>query len=166
MPQELQEFSVCPFTIIIDTREQAPFSFREMVSLKRHGGKPLIVKTERKGLSTGDYSILGAESKVAIERKEMGDFFHCCGSDRERFENQLRRLNEMEFGWIMIEASWTMIMRGHRESEMNPQSILGSVISWQMEHFPKVHWWFCDGKRFAEIATFRILDRWWRMNEV
>ncbi len=166
MAKSQPDFDVCPFTVIIDTREQAPFSFRDIDNLKRYGGKPLIIPTEKSGLNTGDYSIKGMESRMAIERKEMGDFFNCCGSDRERFERQLARLNELEFGCMVIEAGWTMIMRGHRESKMEPESIRGSVIAWQMEYFPRVHWWFCDGKRFAEVTTFRILDRWWRNHEV
>jgi ERCC4-type nuclease len=161
----LPEFVSCPFTVIIDTREQSPFGFQNLQQQKRYGGGTLIIRTERKALPTGDYSIRGMEDKIAVERKEMGDFFHCCGSDRERFERQLARLNEMEFGCMMIEADWNTIMRGHRESKMDPESIRGSVIAWQMEYFPKVTWWF-GGRNFCELTTFRILDRWWRKNEV
>lgn len=163
------EFVACPFTVIVDTREQAAFEFRDIDNLKRYGGGRLIIRTQRKGLPTGDYSILGMENRISIERKEMGDFFHCCGGDRERFAGpggQLDRLNQMECGIMMVEASMDMIMRGHRESQLDPESVRGSVIAWQQDYYPNVHWWFCGGKRLAEVTTFRILDRWWRSNEV
>lgn len=159
------KLSYCQFTIIIDTREQAPFNFRDIDQLSRYGGGTLIIPTKKKCLPTGDYSIEGMESEITIERKEMGDFFNCCGQDRERFEKQLSRLNEMKFGCMMIEADWNTIMRGHRESKMEPESIRGSVVAWQMETFPNVKWWF-GGRRFAEVTTFRILDRWWRKNGI
>lgn len=156
------EYATTPYTIIIDTREQAPFEFRSITQTKSQGGNPLIVKTKRLALPTGDYSIEGMEDQVAIERKELGDLYHCCGSDRDRFEKQLARLNEMPFGCMMIESSFGMAMRGHRESKLNPESLRGSVIAWQQEYFPRVHWWWSDGKWLAEQTTFRILDRWWR----
>lgn len=156
------DFTTTPYTVIIDTREQAPFEFRSMTRLERYGGGPLIVKTKRLALPTGDYSIEGMQDQITIERKEMGDFFNCCGQDRERFEKQLSRLNEMEFACVVVEASFDMVMRGHRESKLKPESVRGSVIAWQQEHFPKVHWWFLGGKFLAEQTTFRMLDRWWR----
>lgn len=163
---EEPKFTGCPFTVLIDTREQAAFEFRNMENLKRYGGGQLIIRTERLALPTGDYSIKGMQDRVSVERKEMGDFFSCCGGDRERFEKQLSRLNQLEFGCMMIEASMDMVMRGHRESRLDPESVRGSVIAWQMNYFPRVHWWFCGGKRLAEVTTFRILDRWWRNHEV
>lgn len=157
------EFAHCPFTVIIDTREQAPYAFTEIEQLSRYGGGVLIIPIQKKALATGDYSILGMEDQVSVERKELGDFLHCCGSDRSRFEKQLERLNQMKFGAMMIEADWGMIMRGgYKDSKLNPESVRGSVIAWQMEYFPNIQWWFMLGKRTCEVTTFRILDRFYR----
>lgn len=162
MANQEPQLAHCPFTLIVDTREQTPYTFREIDQLSRYGGGTLVIPILRKALETGDYSIEGMEDQVAVERKELGDFYHCCGSDRARFEKQLTRLNELKYGAMMVEADWTMIMRGHKESKLNPESVRGSVISWTMEHFPNIHWWFIGGKRTAEVMTYRILDRFWR----
>jgi hypothetical protein len=35
------------------------------------------------------------------------------------------------------------------------------VIAWQ-QRYPRVHWWLCPGRAFAEVTTYRILERYWR----
>ena len=50
--------------IIIDTREQAPFTFRH----ERMGAT-----TEPGTLAVGDYSLAGLEDRVAVERKSLPD---------------------------------------------------------------------------------------------
>lgn len=152
-----------PFTVLIDTREQSAYSFRGIKADAKHGNREAIIKTEWRALKTGDYSIDGIEHRVAVERKELGDLFNCMGQDRERFENQLRRLNELEHGVLMVEASLDRVMRGHSMSDMQPKAVLRSVMSYQMKpEFSRIHWWFCPGKSFAERVTFRILEMFWR----
>lgn len=146
---------MCPFTIIIDSREQSAFDFRQLTEK----GKPLVVGTERKGLKTGDYSVKGFEEMFAVERKELGDLFNCMGSDRERFERQLERLNKLQGAWVMIEGGWDRILRGHAHSKMNPKSVVGSILAYQADYFPNVHWITAPGKWVAEQLTFNILRR-------
>jgi hypothetical protein len=63
---------------------------------------------------------------------------------------------------VVVEADLGRIMEGCKRSKLNPKVIPRSMISWQQDKFPKVHWWLCPGKRSAELITFRILDRFWR----
>lgn len=163
MGQSETEFATRPYTIIIDTREQSAFSFRDIRSDSREGGGPIILKTERKALKSGDYSIDGVQERCAIERKSLEDLFHCVGSDRERFLKQLERLNELECAALVVEADWPRVLKGCPHSQLKPKTVYRSVISWQQRNrYPNIHWWFCPGKRFAEITTFRILDRFWK----
>lgn len=152
---------VCPFTVIVDTREQHPFSFRDIKADAPHKGIPFIVKTSAKGLSTGDYSIEGLEAEIAIERKGKPDLFNCMGQDRTRFEEQIKRLNEMPFAALVIEANWESIWAGTPNSRLLPKSIHRTVIAWQ-QRYPRVHWWPCPTRQFAEATTFRILERYWK----
>ena len=62
------------FTAIIDSREQNPLDV-----------SPLQAITGT--LVTGDYSIQGLESVIAIERKSLDDLLGCCGRERKRFDN-------------------------------------------------------------------------------
>lgn len=157
-----ENFVYRPYVIIQDSREQSVFSFRNIRADKKEGGGAIIVRAKVAALKTGDYSIEGLEDRVSVERKSMEDLFNCMGSDRERFERQLSRLSEMEFGCVVVEADLARIQRGHDISKLNPKTVIRSVISYQMQHFPSVHFWFCPGKHYAEDLTFRILDRFYR----
>ena len=156
-----QDIIVCPFTIVVDSREQAPFHFQHINSDADTDHKPLVIRTIRQGLATGDYSIHGCEFEIAVERKSFGDLFGCCGSDRDRFQNQLDRLNTLQFAAVVVEAGIGAILAGHPQSRLNPKSVYRSIIAWQ-QRLPGVHWWLCPTRRLAEVTTFRILERWWK----
>ena len=53
--------------LLIDTREQEPLAFTNLTSMSAT-------------MSTGDYSIQGAEDLFAIERKTVVDLVARCGS--------------------------------------------------------------------------------------
>ena len=88
----------CPFTVIIGSREQAPFQFTGIEGGGKDAGRPLIVETRIDGLESGDYSIAGLEPRISIERKSVGDFFGSIGSGRQRFE--ARKWNDWR-SWIL-----------------------------------------------------------------
>ena len=74
--------SQAPATIIIDTREQEPYSF-----------DPRLVVAVRRALPAGDYSVAGLEGCVAVERKTLDDFVSTVIHSRERFREELRKLS-------------------------------------------------------------------------
>lgn len=69
--------------IIIDSREQAPFTFQH----EKYAG----TVAEPGTLDTGDYSLAGLTDRVAVERKSLPDLVACLGRERERFERELQR---------------------------------------------------------------------------
>ena len=161
---------VSPFTVVVDTREQHPFHFasipvdRKQLKKKLDDGVSpgvVVVKMTRQGLATGDYSIEGMEDRFAIERKSKADLFHCMGSDRDRFEEQFRRLNSLERAAIVVEADWPSVFMGCPECELRPKVVHRTAISWQVK-YPNVHWWMCQTRAFAELTTYRILEKWWQ----
>jgi len=104
---------------IIDTREQSPLCL-----------DPL--KTISKGLSTGDYSVCGLESRISIERKSLNDFVQCCTYSRERFERELVRMREYEFRAIVDESTWDAIQLKHYHGATHPNAVLGSAMAFAM----------------------------------
>lgn len=126
-------------TILIDTREQTPWSFS--------------MPTQRATLTTGDYSIGGLESLVTIERKSLHDFVVCCGSDRKRFTRELDRLRGYPFRAVFIESDLTTIERGDWRSKLQPPHILGAIASWSSKHARPI---FLAGN--AEMAS-RLAER-------
>ena len=80
------------FIIVVDSREQLPYRWPDNLTVV-------------KGLSAGDYSVLGMENRVAVERKSLIDAYGTFGSNRERFEAELERLSKFDYAAVVIEAS-------------------------------------------------------------
>lgn len=160
MTKEKREYVLLPFCVAVDTREGSPFQFRGMKADAKHGGVPLIVPLESKTLKTCDYSIVGHETKIGVERKSRSDFVMSLIQERDRFRREFERMQEMERAYVVVEADWNSILSEPiPHSKVNPKSLFRTVISWQDE-FPKTHWWFCPGRAMAEHTTLRILQKY------
>lgn len=156
------DYIVAPFRVVIDTREQFPFSFTGYKADAHKGYKPLVIPTVTYGLKTGDYSLEGYEDRIAIERKSAADAYSTFSHERERFERELERLSEMEFAGVVIEAGWpSLIGSPPPRSNFSPKSFFRSVIAWQVR-YPKVQWWPAETRSWAERVTLRWLERFWR----
>jgi ERCC4-type nuclease len=103
-----------PFTIFVDSREQRPPPFPDGVVL------------ERVTLSEGDYTSEICQGVAVIERKNPDDFASSLTRDRERLEDELRRLQGYRWKLVCVESDITTI---YRTSGMHPHSLLGSVAS-------------------------------------
>lgn len=157
---------VLPFTVAIDTREQRAFRFTGLRADACDKYAPLTVPTVVTTLQSGDYSIVEMESLVAIERKSLADLFNTIGQGRERFDRELQRLNLLSCAAVVVESDWhTIIHSPPSHSQLNPKIVFRSIIAWQ-QRYPLVHWWFLSDRRFAEVATLRILERFWKSRQV
>lgn len=153
-------FVYFPVPILIDTREQLPYSFAGLQADASDNGVPLVVELIPGTLQAGDYSLLGAHHRVAIERKSKSDLFGTLGHGRSRFQRELERLAAYDFAAVVVEAEWSEILNNPPEhSRLKPKIVFRSVIAWQ-QRFPNVHWWFCCDRRHGEVTTLRILERW------
>lgn len=157
----------CPFTIVIDTREQAPWSFIGIKTDSDKKYRPMIVCTTRMKLDSGDYSISGYENQISIERKSLSDAFGTFTVDRERFERELERLNAMKYAAVVIEGDWSGIAAGPERSTRSElhrgvigKTCLRSICAWS-QRFPNVHWWALPTRLWAERWAFRQLERFW-----
>lgn len=102
---------------IIDTREQIPLDLNPL-------------RCEKGTLTTGDYSVKGLESEIAIERKSLPDLLGCVGRDRGRFDREVKRLLAYPVRALVIEATWHELEAGHWRSGVTPQAVTGSVYGW------------------------------------
>lgn len=151
-----------PGVVICDTREQLPYAFAGITADKREGGGRLVVPVKRATLASGDYSLEGSESKVAVERKSLADLFGTIARGRARFERELARLQGFDFAAVVIEAEWSEIVNNRPEwSRIEPKTVFRSILSWQ-QRYRGVHWWAVPGRDMAELVTFRIIDRYMR----
>ncbi len=112
-----------PIPVLIDTAEQLPWTF--------DAG---LFTTERADLMTGDYSIPGLEDILTIERKSLGDAVSTTIHDWRRFRKQLYRMAGMDCAIVVIEGSVEDILLHKYESDADPLSVLGKLISITIDH--------------------------------
>lgn len=170
---EADSMIVTPFTILIDAMEQHPFMFDGLTADANQQNRQLIIPREVRSLgeSMGDYSIDGFEGMCHIERKSKDDAqgtFLGWGERRARFERELANLADMECCAVVIECSLQDLVqsapsRGKKSAQENAKILFRQVLAWQQDY--RVPWVFCETRRLAEMATFRILDRFWRKQQ-
>lgn len=117
---------------LVDTREQDTPAFRERIS---H-----FDQWERHKLDAGDYSakFLLPDSSwfflpVAIERKyAIDELCMCYCQQRGRFEREFERALEAHSKlYLLVEGgSWENVYSGKYRSQMNPKSLVGSILAW------------------------------------
>lgn len=147
IPAELRPEDV---TAIIDTREQHPLDL-----------EPL--RTVTGTLATGDYSVAGLESIVALERKSLPDLLSCVGCERARFDREVMRLAAFPVRCLIVEATWATVEAGEWRSEVTPQAALGSLLGWVASGLPVImagdhH----RAGRYAARILFLAARRRWR----
>lgn len=180
---QITEPYTCPFTVLIDTAESQPFTFQGMRADADKQNRELVIPTKftplgRHPHSKGDYSIEGFEDRIGIERKGMEDAWGTvlgwetehqvakgAPGRRQRFEKELENLQKLEASMVVVEATFDDCLRlipqwGKKEAKVNAKIFLRSVLAYMQDY--KVTWLFCDGRRLAEISTFRFLERFHR----
>lgn len=110
------------FVLVVDTREQTPlFDQCEWVVYKK--------------LDQGDYSVLGFESVVAVERKSKSDLLASLGVNRKRFKQEIERLMDYEWKGLVIECSEKELYVPTMFSLLNFQSLYHSISSLEVRGF-------------------------------
>ena len=109
--------------IVIDQREQTPIRF------------PDGIKTEGGSLYSGDYSVKSLEHIFSVERKSIDDLCGSLTTGRDRFERELHRLRGYRFKRVLIVGGTEdTIKRGEYRSKAHPNSILGSMETFEVRY--------------------------------
>lgn len=133
--------------IVIDTREQQPYSF-----------DPERFETVRRALPAGDYSLVGSETRVAVERKSMPDFVSTVIRARKRFHAELRKLAEYEHACIVVEGSLRDLLEGRYPGGAHPNALLGAVVSICVDWGIPVY--FCGDRQSAKKFVEAYIERY------
>jgi len=123
-------------TIIIDTREQEPYSF-----------DPRLAGAVRRALPAGDYSVQGLEEQVAVERKTVDDFVSTVIHARQRFRAELRRLAQYRAACVVVEAGVADVLLRHYRGEAHPNAVIGSAMSIILDF--RIPVFFCSNRQAA-----------------
>jgi ERCC4-type nuclease len=139
-----------PVTIIVDSREKEAYGF-----------DPMRVCAVRRALPAGDYSVLGLENLVAVERKTIDDFVGTVIRARGRFYRELQRLERYARACVVVEADLEDVIQGRYRGDAHPHSILGSALAISVDFGIPV--FFCSNRQlachFVEGYLLRAADR-------
>ena len=134
------------FSIVIDTREQRPYSFPcEIVN---------------RALAAGDYSVAGLEERVAVERKSLHDFVNTVIHDYGRFSRELLLLSTYDRACVVVEADLRDILGGRYRSGAHPNAVLGALLSIVVDFGIPV--FFCSDRQAACRFVEEFLHRYHR----
>jgi len=136
-------------TIIIDTREQIPYTF--------------TTQSMRQKLLAGDYSLAGLETQVAVERKSLADFVHTVTKNRMRFYHELEKLASYEAACIVVEANFHDLINGSYPGGIHPNALIGTVISLIVDF--KIPVYFCSDRQAACRFVEEYLTRYYKKVE-
>jgi ERCC4-type nuclease len=139
-----------PVKIVIDTREQTPFTFGH----EKYAGTVVIAGA----LDTGDYSLAGLTDRVAVERKSLSDLVACLGSGRERFERELQRAAALDAFAVVVEASWADLAGRCYRSQMNSHAACQSVLAFTCRY--RIPFLFAGSRAGAEYVTWGFLRQY------
>ncbi len=133
------------FVIAVDTREQQPYVF-----------EGAVVRT----LPSGDYSIVGLEDQVAVERKSKADAYGSLGHGRARFRREVERLSRYDYAAIVIEDTVPGFLCRPAHSQMNPRSAIASLLAWSVRY--RVPVFFAGDRVHGRALTQKLLQMYWR----
>lgn len=139
-------------TLIIDTREQQPYEFSRFYDQ--------FNSIERRTLKTGDYSLDGYTSRIAIERKSLSDCVNTLIHSWDRFKKELERMTTFEHAAIVIEANLKQVGTPYAFSAANPNSVIGRLQSIGLLY--GVHVIYADNRIDAESYVANLLLKFHR----
>lgn len=141
------------FTIIVDTREQQPWTFEHYA-------------TAHKKLDTGDYSIEGLQHLLAIERKKSINEI-ANNIIESRFKDVIARLAQYKYSFFLLEFDLEDVLvypigsnlprRMWDKIKISPAFIMKHVLEWQLLYNIKVL--FCGSATNAEKTAEYILKK-------
>ncbi len=147
--------------IIRDTREKKDF-----FTFKSYSDVNVISHK----LSTGDYSLVGFEDEITLDRKKSSNELQMClGKDWVRFKKELVRMSYFEAPYIICEFPRHYIdifpeMSGIPTKRWKRLRIRAPFLRKRLndikDEFPNIQIIFCDDHYDAEQKTYTILKEY------
>lgn len=146
LPKAFKDDLPDDFQILIDTREQLPFDFKNSLSSK---------------LDFGDYTVGGNYySNTFVDRKSIGDFKGTFGVGFERFKKEVERCKSFGgFLFVVVEGSIYQIKEKNERDKFktNLSYAFHNVRNLLREYPENLQFVFCKNKSQAKSVTERIL---------
>lgn len=148
-----------PFTVIKDTREQEGYYFGQ------HNTCAGMIEQK---LDTGDYTILGLEDKICIERKGcVEELAVNLGQKKYAFLDEIARMQSFPHKFLVLEFSLEDLIKFPEETRIPIKNKASVKITgkymlkclFEFELYNNIHVLFCGNKYNAFIAVSSILKR-------
>ena len=147
------------YTIIQDTREQNGYNF---------SSEQTCSGTIEKKLDTGDYSILGLEDQICIERKaSVEELAINLGYKQEAFLKEIKRMETFKYKFLILEFSLEDLIDFPERTKipqdkkvlikMTGKYILKCLMEFQI--YNNLHIMFCGNRKSASEAVRSLLKR-------
>jgi DNA excision repair protein ERCC-4 len=145
--------------VVIDSAEHMGYKFERFTNW--------FAGSTRKRLRIGDYSLLGMEDEVVVERKTVPDLVRSIIQERKDFIKKCERLSAFKKKCLVIEGSLSTVKTPYEESQAHPNAVLGSLLAVQERWNIPIH--FLDDFLLAEEFVASMLSkyhayRWLEMN--
>ncbi len=138
-------------TIVIDTREQESPLFGRYPK-----GMSILCDT----LRIGDYSLLGFEDKIAVERKQISDLITYCTSEKKKTKIKMEKLSRLEWAGLMIEARESDVYSPYYYSSVSPEAVRQAIASFSVRY--NVHIYIGDSEKCQRWMLDRLI-KWYRI---
>ena len=137
------------YKIVVDSREQKPLWNKEVIVKK---------------LDVGDYSILGQEVNISIERKNLGDAWSTMLSGNKRFHAELKRAESLDYFAMVIEGNYTDLLKknfpGSYYSKVKAYIVSQILFTFHVKH--GMNLFFCNGRVEAKKIIKELFDAFMR----
>lgn len=136
------------FAIITDTREQNPYKFGD-----------LKIENVIKKLDYGDYSIVGFEDIVTVERKSMDDFCGSIGKNRKRFGKVIVGMSKYEWKGLLVECTEDELLTPQLSwSSIHPNSVYGAIVAFEAKYDIHV---YCNNRDMCRMRLVNWLVKFY-----
>lgn len=135
------------FALALDTREQII------------GFVSLAIPIKVAALPVGDLSVPGFEDRIAIDRKQLGDFITCLTRDKGRFARLLQRMSELEFGAVLVEATVSDVRARKYKNRVEPSFVINAAAHITTKYGVPV--FFVGSLDASTDFAIRLLRTWW-----
>jgi ERCC4-type nuclease len=128
---------------------------RQGVTTRYYG--PVLCQWLTPQLFLGDYTLLGMEKEIAVERKTISDLVSSIIARRGDFISKCERLSSFKKKCFVIEGTLGLLKTPYQESGAHPNAVLGSIIAAQERWGIPVY--FLDNFLLAEEFVASMLSK-------
>jgi hypothetical protein len=137
-------------TVVIDSAEHMGYTFERFANW--------FSGTVRRRLAVGDYTLLGMEEEVIVERKTVPDLVKSIIQERNDFIKKCERLSTFKKSCLVVEGSLSNVKTPYEDSQSHPNAVLGSLLAAQERWDIPVY--FLDNFLLAEEFVASMLSKY------